>query len=125
MSLLQLISNGAQDVYLMQNYNIDFSNITYYSMNPENTQQPQQIITKNSNFIMRFKCINRKIDIEKNHNIICPIKLSEICKNEKYGKCDVCHYNISEESLLKLLNVNDNCPMCLSKWTNKILFKNK
>ncbi len=96
--------------------NTNITNINRYNIQKNHTEYC---------YTIKFKYINRKIDIKKDKNIECPIRLSKIFKNERYGQCETCHYNISRKCLLKALNVKRDCPMCRSKWTNKIMFKNK
>lgn len=135
-ALLQLLAYGAQDVFLTGNPQISFtvnryhdssSRIPYASFSGifnRNTFAPSNRTSPKSVPYTNLAYTNRQITI-RDRNMDCPIRLTKIHKNERYGKCSECKYNISRSCLLKALRDKNVCPMCRTKWTNCKMYKNK
>jgi len=57
-------------------------------------------------------------------NTDCPITLDKINTMDKYCKCSNCNYNFNYDSLLKHLDIKNNCPLCRYEWTCKEIYIN-
>jgi predicted Zn-ribbon and HTH transcriptional regulator len=66
--------------------------------------------------------INKLIDLQKND--ICPITLEYFIPNCTYAVCNSCSYNYDYMALENWLKYNNICPICKTKWINKIKYIN-
>jgi len=57
-------------------------------------------------------------------NVDCPITLDKINLMDKYCKCFNCNYNFNYDSLIKHLDIKNDCPLCRYEWTCKQIYIN-
>jgi predicted Zn-ribbon and HTH transcriptional regulator len=73
----------------------------------------------NKSYISIYRLLGKD---SKNYD--CPITLDKINEMDKYSTCLNCNYNFNYDALVKHLDIKYNCPMCISKWTNKEIYIN-
>ena len=135
MALLQLVAYGAQDIYLGENTNTIFSNVTYnryndFTLTKEETICPiksRQIISKKINtlllthiFIIKNININEPIVIPMLKNIECPITYNDITND--FIECSVCKicYDYSYEEVQEWHYKYNKCSICRSEMNKTI-----
>lgn len=112
MAFMQLVSYGAQDIYLTDNYTVTH----YFNPNTNND---------NSNWKIFYKLIPKTLIDKGEEYYLCCITYDYIKDGDKYIQCSKCNKCFDISVKANWFKNNNNCPHCRTKWTNKKIFINK